>query len=147
MELRGKYLVVEAVLGKVVESRIVEGDFAEIVKQATREALEKWNPLEADFLAIREDRIWTPAGDEDKEFMEMLRERGFIVKTERGEEVIRIPYYLISYDNEEEDEMSYREKALIIVTAYIGEAYKYDVERDAAELTSGPITYSGAETN
>ena len=147
MGLKGKFLVVEAVMGKIVESKIVEGEFGEIVKQAAREALGKWNPLEADFIAIRDDRLWRPAGDEDEEFMKMLRERGFIEKTEEGEEIIRIPYYLISYDNEEIDDMNYREKALIVVTAYIGEAYKYEVETDAAELTAGPVTYSGTETN
>ena len=130
-----RFIVVEAVKGRIVQSRIVEGDLASVVKEVAREALGKWDPEKADFVAVRDDREWELAGDEDKELLEVLERRGLIVE-EEGRRVARIPYYLISYDNESFGEEYYEEKGLYVVTLYLSEEYRTLVEEDAADMTT-----------
>ncbi len=133
-----KFLIVEANRGKIVQSRIVEGEFQDIVKETVKEAVEKWNPLDSDFVAVRDDREWTLRGDEPDELLKELEESG-VLNVEDNKVVARVPYYLISYENRSKGMEYYEELGVYVVTAYIDEEYRLLVEEDAADLTSGRI--------
>ena len=133
--MAASFIVVEAVRGRIVQSRIVKGELAEIVREGAREALEKWDPQRADFVAVRDDREWELAGDENEDLLALLEESG-VISEENGRRVARVPYYLISYDNESFGEEYYEEKGLYVVTLYLGDEYKTMVEEDAADLTT-----------
>ena len=133
--MSGKWLVVEAVRGRVAESRVVEGDMASVVKDVVREAVEKWDPTSgADFVVTRDDREWDLEGEE-REIVEWLEGLGVVEEID-GRRVARIPFFLVSYDNKSFGDTYYEEYGIYIITLYIGEDYRVMVEEFAASITT-----------
>ncbi|MCE4627551.1 MAG: DUF2286 domain-containing protein [Desulfurococcales archaeon] len=133
--MSGKWLVVEAVRGRVVESRVVEGDMAGVVKGVVREAVEKWDPTGgADFVVTRDDREWDLEGEE-REIVDWLEGLGVVEEVD-GRRVARIPFFLVSYDNKSFGDTYYEEYGIYIITLYIGEDYRVMVEEFAASITT-----------
>ena len=142
-----KVLIVHARLGEILESRVVEGDIYEIVKEVAREALEKWDPRRSDFVAMRFDKEWTLLGDEPESLVRELEELG-LVREKDGRRVAVVPFFQVSYDtwtgliNGKEQVVA---RATYYITLYIDEAYRLEVERDAADLTAEALKYQDLE--
>jgi hypothetical protein len=129
-----KIVVIEARQGRIVESRIVDGDFYEVTKSVAREALEKWRPEASDFVAVKD--VWTiDLSGESTSIASRLEELG-LVTVVNGRRVAQIPVYTISYDNEMISDENYKEKGLYMIVPYIDDDFKSVFESEAAELTS-----------
>ncbi len=129
-----KVIVIEAQRGRVVESRVVEGDFYSVAKSVAREALEKWRPESSDFVAVKD--VWTiDLSGEPTGIASKLEELG-LVTVINGKRVAQIPVYTISYDNEMISEDNYQERGLYMIVPYVDDDFKSLFESEAAELTS-----------
>ncbi len=130
-----KVLVIESRNGRILESRIVEDDYFKVVKEVTREALEKWSPDRSDLVAVRD--VWDIEVDETigEELRKKFEELGLLVK-EGSKEIAKIPVYTISYDNKMFSPEDYAERGLYMVVPYIDEELKNIFEAEAADLTS-----------
>ncbi len=133
-----KVLVIEAREGKIVESRVIDGDYYEIVRSVAREAMDKWDPAQSDFIAVS-DKWEFNLEPMSEDMRRRLEELGLIGVGEDGTRTALIPVYTISYDNKMIDEDNYQEKGLYMIVPYIDEAMKTVFESEAADLTGEPI--------
>ncbi len=129
-----KILVIRAEMGRVVESKVVEGDLYEVVKRYVSLASLEWDPKVSDFVVIREDLTVDVETGIDQDTLESLVAYGFLKSSESGREV-RVPVYTISFDNRSLDEDVYVENKIYMITVYVSEDLKTFLESEAASLT------------
>ncbi|MEM1873649.1 MAG: DUF2286 domain-containing protein [Acidilobaceae archaeon] len=136
-------LVVRAEYGEVKESRVVEGDFERVVRDVVSRALEEWNPAKSDFIVLRDERV-VEVESLDQALAESLRSAGALRELERGLSV-RVPVVTVSFDNEMVSEERYEEHKIYIVTLYVSDDFKTEIEAEAAEITSAPEEPEGIQ--
>ncbi len=73
-----KVLVVRAEMGRVVESRVLEGEFYEVVKKYVSIASSEWDPEVSDFVVVRDDLNVDVEGSLEREVLEYLRSYGLL---------------------------------------------------------------------
>ncbi|MDM7275214.1 MAG: DUF2286 domain-containing protein [Thermoprotei archaeon] len=128
-----KILVIRAERGKIVESKIVEGELRETVRKITSKALEEWDPEKSDFIVIKEKRKIETTQPVEMETLKTLE------NLEIGETHIQLPIYMISFDNTMIEEDNYVENKIYLITLYANEEIKDLLEIEAAEITT-PIS-------
>ena len=140
----GKILVIRSEKGKVVESEIVEGALEDVVKDTARRALEEWDPGLSDFIILKDLREIELELPIDPKLFDILREYGGLAK--KGNIAIaRLPLYTISFDNRMITENNYIENKVYLVTLFINEDLKTQVEVEAASITSEKTVPEGIE--
>ncbi len=131
-----KVLVIRAEHGKVTESLVVDGDLYGVAKEYAGKALEEWDPVNSDFIVlrdVREIRLKLPL---DPQLFDTLRNLGVPLRKEGGEAVAEVPFILISFDNVMLGENEYQENKIYVISLYLGDEVKLMFEADAADLTS-----------
>jgi len=131
-----KILIIRAEEGKIVESRVEEGELYSIVKTILSSAGGEWNPVESDFIALREVRV-VEVNSVDPDTIEAIKKYS-LVEENRGKFKITIPVYTISFDNRMISEDSYIENKIYIVTLYVNDELKDLFEAEAVEITAPP---------
>ena len=117
-------------MGKIVESKVVEGDPRETLKDLTLKALREWDPLKSDFVVMRHvRRIGVEELDSDSQ-----KYSGDLVRVE-GDEIV-FPVYMISFDNETIDDEDFVDYKIYLVSPYISETLRTLLEVEAAEATA-----------
>ncbi|BES81339.1 DUF2286 domain-containing protein [Pyrodictium abyssi] len=132
-----KILVIRADEGKLVSSDVVEGDFSEVAKDIVRRALEEWNPAESDLTAIRtkfELRYKLPI---DPDLYDKIMDLNLELIREGNELIVNLPVLTISFDNAWLDD-AYLDKRMYIVSLYLDDAAKQQLEEYAVEATKEP---------
>ncbi len=132
-----KILVIRSEEGKIVESKIIDSDIAEVARTVTQEALKEWNPTSSDFTVLRakyEIRYRLPI---KPELVDIARDLGLDMMREGNELIIQVPIYTISFDNEWTDD-SYIDRKMYIVALYLDDEEKKQIEEYAMETTKGP---------
>ncbi|HIQ56182.1 MAG TPA: DUF2286 domain-containing protein [Pyrodictium sp.] len=132
-----KIVVVKSVEGKIEDSRIVEGELASIVKEIARKTLEEWDPEKSDFTIIKaryELRYKLPISPD---LYDTINELNLEMFREENNLIVIVPVYTISFNNEWLED-KYHDKAIYVVTYYIDEEEKKQIEEYAAETTKAP---------
>jgi hypothetical protein len=130
-----KVLVVRAEMGRVVESRVLEGEFYEVVKKYVSIASSEWDPEVSDFVVVRDDLNVDVEGSLEREVLEYLRSYGSLEESE-GALRVRLPVYTISFDNRFVGEDSYVENKVYIIAPYVNEDLRVLFETEAASITT-----------
>ncbi len=129
-----KVLVIRAEMGRITESRIVEGELYEVLKNYVSIALSEWDPGVSDFVVIREDLNVEVESALNQEILESLRTYGSLKESE-GVLEARIPVYTISFDNRSLGEEMYVENKIYVISLYINEDIRVLLESEAASIT------------
>ncbi len=127
-----KILVIRSEKGRIVESKIVEGELQEIVRKITLKALEEWNLEKSDFIIIKETRE-IEAQSVNLETIEALKKYEDL-KIEKDR--IQMPIYTISFDSTMIEENNYIENKIYLITLYVNEETKNLLEIEAVEITT-----------
>ncbi|MEB3774595.1 MAG: DUF2286 domain-containing protein [Desulfurococcales archaeon] len=126
--IRGEY-------GKVTESRIVDSELEDVVKEVARSALNEWSPNESDFIVIKDLREIDLKLPLKPEIVDVLRKYGTLSRA--GDKAIAvIPVFTISFDNKMISEDKYIENKVYIIAPYINDEVNTLLESLAAEITA-----------
>lgn len=128
-------LIVKAEDGRVVGSKIVRGELLSTVKEIANNVLREWDPKSSDYVIVRdkyEVSLKLPLSKEQfKKFSKFDLRR-----TPDGYAVFEIPVYFISYENEWRGD-DYLDKKVYVVSLFIDEKVKGEIEEWASESTRG----------
>ncbi len=137
-------LVIRSEKGRIVESDVVEGSLTDVVKDAARKALEEWDPEVSDFVVLKDLKEIELELPIDPKLFDLLREYGGLVR--KGNVALaKLPVYTISFDNRMITEDSYVENKIYLVTLYINDDLKTQMEVEASSITSEKEVPEGIE--
>ncbi len=132
-----KLLVVRSEDGKIVESRVVEGDLAQVAKQVAGKAMEEWDPATSDFTVLRvafDLRYKLPL---NPDLFDAIRDLGLEMERDADGVVVYVPVYTIGFDSRWMND-AYLERKMYVVTIYLDEEGKRQVEEYFARSTKEP---------
>lgn len=128
-----KSVVVLSVRGRVVEEKIIDKKFIDVVKEIARKALEKWDPSRSGFDVIPyEYEIEKPLPLKPEEVDIVMKLNPVRI---RDRVVIKLPLFIISYKNYRSGEHTIDEE-VYVVAPYISDEYISIVEKIAIYTTS-----------
>ena len=139
-----KVLSVRAERGKVVESVVVDGDLAEVVKQRAQQALSEWDPRTSDFIVLKDYRELELPLPISPDLVDLLREVGELSRT-KDKAIARFPVYTISFENTMVSEDKYVEYKIYLIAPYINEDVKTELEAEAQDITTEKEPPAGIE--
>ncbi|MCX8185765.1 MAG: DUF2286 domain-containing protein [Sulfolobales archaeon] len=131
-----KTLILSVEGGNIVDSKVVEAELEETIKKTLIELLPKWSPKTSDLIAMKYEHEVTLKLPLSKELYEILSKYG-LSKKSSSEATATLPVYVISYENRWVGEDLVDDKVYVI-TPYINEEIKKEVELLAADLTTPP---------
>jgi len=140
-----KVLVIRSEEGKIVESRVVEGDFFQVVKDVTGEAYREWEPASSDFIVMRdfiEAEVDLPL---DPQLFDFLREYGELAKSGSGKASIVFPFFTISFDNRMVDQENFIDRKVYVVAPYVNDDIRAELEAEAVRTTAPRGSPSGIQ--
>lgn len=132
-----KLLVVRSEDGKIVESEVVEGDLAQVAKQVAGKAMKEWDPATSDFTVLRvafDLRYKLPL---NPDLFDMIRDLGLEMERDADGVIVYIPVYTIGFDSRWMND-AYLEKKMYVVTLYLDEEGRRQVEEYFAKSTKEP---------
>jgi hypothetical protein len=133
-DLSSKVLVLSIEYGKIVDSKILDKDLEEVVKNVLMEILPKWSPKTSDLIAMKHEHEVVFKLPLSKELYGLLSKYGLSRKS-ASEVSVRIPVYVVSYENRWVDDDLIDDKVYIIAP-YINEEVKKEIELLATDLIS-----------
>jgi hypothetical protein len=136
-------LIVRAEEGKVVESRVEDTKLEDAARAALLKAAETWNPLTSDLTAVHgelELRYKLPI---DPDLYDRVMELNLEVMREGNEVIVKLPVIVISFDNEWLGD-KYRDKKIYVVSHFLDEESRRQVEEYASEATKEPKSLEGS---
>ena len=139
-----KVLSVRAERGKVVESVVIDGDLAEVVKQRAQQALSEWDPRTSDFIVLKDYRELELPLPISPDLVDLLREVGELSRT-KDKAIARFPVYTISFENTMVGEDKYIEYKIYLIAPYINEDVKTELEAEAQDITTEKEPPAGIE--
>lgn len=126
-------IVILSIKGRVVEEKVVDKKFIDVVKEVARKALEKWDPSRSGFDVIPyEYEIEKPLPLKPEEVDIVMKLNPVRI---RDRVVIKLPLFIISYKNYKLEEHTIDEE-VYVVAPYISDEYMSIVERIAIYATS-----------
>ncbi len=128
-----KILVLKSEDGKITSDETVEGEIGQIVKDTANKALSEWNEESSDFIIIKdfhEVRIPLPL---NPKMYDVLKK--FSMSKQEKFAIIKIPSYVISFDNMWMDNDSIDRKVYVI-SYFLDDKTKQELMEDAVKLTS-----------
>jgi len=140
-----KVLVIRADEGRLTSSEIVDGEFNEVAKDVVRKALEEWNPAESDLTALRtklELRYKLPI---DPDLYDKIMDLNLELVREGNELIVNLPVLTVSFDNAWLDD-AYLDRRMYIVSVYLDDAAKQQLEEYAVEATKEPKRIDTGQT-
>jgi len=134
-----KILVLRGEYGKVVEESIVEEEnIYSAVKKYASKALELWDPEFSDFIIIKDKYEVVLKLPLTREQVQRFMKFG-IKRSPDGYARFNIPVYIISYDSIWV-ESDYIDRRVYLVTIYVDENTKKDLEKLVVDTTKGIST-------
>ncbi|PSN84585.1 hypothetical protein B9Q13_02895 [Candidatus Marsarchaeota G2 archaeon ECH_B_SAG-G16] len=130
-------LVIYCSDGKITKEQIVSGDLDKVVKEHVVKALELWQPNESDFMVFMTKNEAELSAPLSKELLERVRAYAPVRK---GDKVMfDLPVYVISYKIEQRSQNEYKDRAIIMISPYINEELKRQVEEWSKEFTTSSL--------
>ncbi len=126
-------LIVRSENGEVVESTVVEGDLAEVLKSIVRKVLELWDPTRSDLVVMRHSHdISVKLPITPQQFENYSK---FNLRRTGNMATFTIPVYVVSYENEWTSEGGLRDTKVFVIAPYVDDVVKEAVESLAREIT------------
>jgi len=132
--LSNKVLVLNVEYGKITDSKILDMELEEVVKNILMEILPKWSPKTSDLIAMKHEHEVIFKLPLSKELYGLLSKYGLSRKS-ASEVSARIPVYVVSYENRWVDDDLIDDKVYIIAP-YINEEVRKEIELLAVDLIS-----------
>ncbi len=130
-----RVLVIRSEEGKILESRVVEGEFYSVLKEVTRSLIDLWDAANSGFVVLKDYKVFEAPLPLDPEVYDLVRRYGSPSR-KKDKALLTVPVYTISYDYREGAGEQYSERKLCIVTLYLDETQKELLEEDAKLITS-----------
>jgi len=128
-----RILIVRSENGEVVESTVVEGDLAEVLKSIVRKVLELWDPTRSDLVVMRHSHdISVKLPITPQQFENYSK---FNLRRTGNMATFTIPVYVVSYENEWTSEGGLRDTKVFVIAPYVDDVVKEAVESLAREIT------------
>ncbi|MET1101134.1 MAG: DUF2286 domain-containing protein [Pyrodictiaceae archaeon] len=131
-------IVINTEDGKLLASEVRNvNEISVAVKDAAANALKRWSPDQSDFTIIRsyfEARYKLPL---DPALYDKIMELGLELYREGDEVIVKVPVYTISYNNQWLGD-TYHDKGVIVVSLYIDDEEKRQLEEYAIGITREP---------
>jgi hypothetical protein len=131
--LMQKTLAVRSEMGKISSREIINGSLKEVLRKKAIEVLEEWEENSSDFIILRdtyEVRKKIPfKSDEEYEAL-----RSYISGREGSEVVLKVPVFIISFQNEWR-ENDFVDKKIYLIAPYLGEEESKELIEYAEEAT------------
>jgi|BEDMetMinimDraft_2_1075160.scaffolds.fasta_scaffold00148_6 Uncharacterized protein conserved in archaea, COG5399 len=131
--LTQKTLAVRSEMGKISSREIINGSLKEVLRKKAIEVLEEWEENSSDFIILRdtyEVRKKIPfKSDEEYEAL-----RSYISGREGSEVVLKVPVFIISFQNEWR-ENDFVDKKIYLIAPYLGEEESKELIEYAEEAT------------
>ncbi|AFZ70860.1 hypothetical protein Calag_1138 [Caldisphaera lagunensis DSM 15908] len=139
-----KIIVIRSEVGKIISSELMEGELDQIVKKKSEDAMKEWNPETSDFIVLRDIRELELPLPLDPELVDILRNVGTLSRTSE-KAIARIPVYTISFENMMIGEDNYVEHKIYLISPYINDDIKTELEKEAVEITTEKAAPEGIE--
>lgn len=126
-------LVLRSREGSLVSKSTVEGDIKDAVRKVVVDAVSLWSPVTSDFIVIRDMypvSIKLPISKEQYD----LYSKYDMSRTTNGSVMFNVPVYVISFDNEWQEE-DYVDKEVIVVAPAIDDKVEKIISELAVEAT------------
>lgn len=132
--MNSRVLVLNVEYGKITDSKILDMELEEVVKNILMEILPKWSPKTSDLIAMKHEHEVIFKLPLSKELYGLLSKYGLSRKS-ASEVSARIPVYVVSYENRWVDDDLIDDKVYIIAP-YINEEVRKEIELLAVDLIS-----------
>ncbi|MFP3144599.1 MAG: DUF2286 domain-containing protein [Caldisphaera sp.] len=139
-----KVIIIRSEMGKIVSSELVEGELDQIIKKKSEDAMKEWNPEISDFIVLRDVRELELQLPLNPELVDILRNVGTLSRTSE-KAIARFPIYTISFENMMIGEDNYVEHKIYLISPYINDDIKTELEKEAVEITSEKTSPEGIE--
>lgn len=130
-----KVLSIRAERGRIVESTVLDGDLADIVKRKAEEALREWDPGTSDFIVLKDNRELELQLPLKPELVDLFRSVGSLSRT-KDKAIGTFPVYTISFENRMISEDQYVEYKIYLLAPYINDDVKTELEAEAQDITT-----------
>jgi len=128
-----KIIVLKSENGKITSENIVEGKFSDVLKEIATMALKEWNETTSDFVIMKDTQDVKIPKPLKPEVYETIK--NFLVGRDEKFAHARIPLYIISFENEWNDD-NFVDKKVYVVSYYLNEENKKELEEYAKDITS-----------
>ncbi|MEM3670460.1 MAG: DUF2286 domain-containing protein [Thermoprotei archaeon] len=126
-------IVIQCDDGSVGLNTIVEGELNEVVKKQVTRAITLWNPSDSDFMVFstqNESQLKAPL---TREMLEKVKQYS---PQRLGDSVVfNLPVFVVSYKIQQEGNGKYRDRSVIVISPFISESIKEQLENWVKELT------------
>ncbi|MGC9133833.1 MAG: DUF2286 domain-containing protein [Caldisphaera sp.] len=139
-----KVIIIRSEMGKIISSELVEGELDQIIKKKSEDAMKEWNPEISDFIVLRDVRELELPLPLNPELVDILRNVGTLSRTSE-KAIARFPIYTISFENMMIGEDNYVEHKIYLISPYINEDIKTELEKEAVEITTEKVSPEGIE--
>lgn len=139
-----KVIIIRSEMGKIISSEVTEGELDQIVKRKSEDAMKEWNPEISDFIVLRDVRELDLPLPLNPELVDILRNVGTLSRTSE-KAIVRFPIYTISFENMMIGEDNYVEHKIYLISPYINEDVKTELEKEAVEITTEKLAPEGIE--
>ncbi|EZQ06989.1 DUF2286 domain-containing protein [Candidatus Acidianus copahuensis] len=126
-------IVLRSESGKVTSEKVIEGDIGDVVRNTAAQALKEWNDMISDFIIMKDSQEWRvplPLKPNDYE-----RLKNFLSGKEKNEAILKLPIYIISFDNQWSGE-DFQDKKVYVVSYYLDDEMKKELTTYAIDVTS-----------
>lgn len=136
-------LIVRSKEGSIVSKTTQQGDIKDVIRKIVADTVSCWSPDKSDFIVIKDNtpiQIKLPISNEQYETYskyDMQRSSG-------GSIIINLPIYIISFDNEWQEE-AYVDKEVLVVAPMLDAAVEEKVAELAVESTKPNAAEDGCE--
>ena len=134
-----KVIIIRSEMGKIISSELVEGELDQIIKKKSEDAMKEWNPEISDFIVLRDVRELELPLPLNPELVDILRNVGTLSRTSE-KAIARFPIYTISFENMMIGEDNYVEHKIYLISPYINEDIKTELEKEAVEITTEKVS-------
>jgi len=134
-----KFLVLKSESGKVTWEQLIDGDLKSTITTVARKALDEWDVDKLDFIILKdvhEVRKKLPLSPSVYEMISI-----YLKGKEGGEAFAEVPVYIISFDNQWEED-DFKDKRIYVLTPYLDDESKKEMVQYATELTSEEVNES-----
>jgi len=129
-----KVVIINVERGSIKSSKLVEDSIENAVKNVIIDVLPQWSPKNSDLIVIKHEHIVTLRLPISKDIYDEIIKYGF-ERRSSSEIDIKLPVYVVSYDNSWVDEDVIDNKVFVIAP-YISEEVKKQIEELAIEVTT-----------
>ncbi|BBD71722.1 hypothetical protein HS1genome_0111 [Sulfodiicoccus acidiphilus] len=127
-----KILLLKSERGRVTSEQLMEGELRAAVTSVAKKALEEWDVDKSDFVILKDVHEIRKKLPLSPSLYEVISK--YLKGKEQGEALAEVPVYIISFDNDWEEE-DFKDRSVYLIAPYLDEESKNEMKEYAEELT------------